>query len=178
MSGEPVTRYIGQTFGYLTVIGTVRKEVRGRKRSYLRVLCVCGTEKEILVHNMTGGTKSCGCKSSELKGWNVKHGLHKTRIYQTHADMKQRCLNPNNARYHRYGGRGITICDEWREDFMAFYKWALNNGYSETLTIERVDNNGNYEPQNCRWATVSEQLANRDFSRMGRKRIENHSNVG
>ncbi|MNW69290.1 hypothetical protein D3C74_482660 [compost metagenome] len=61
---------------------------------------------------------------------------------------------------------------------MAFYKWALNNGYSETLTIERVNNDGNYEPQNCRWATVSEQLANRDFSRMGRKRIENHSNVG
>ena len=89
-----------------------------------------------------------------------KHGMTHTRIYQTWADMKQRCTNKNNPFYHRYGGRGIKVCDAWN-DFVPFYKWAIENGYSENLTIDRINNNGNYEPSNCRWATQQEQSLNK-----------------
>jgi hypothetical protein len=83
-----------------------------------------------------------------------------TRIYNIWAVMKRRCTNPNNKEFGRYGARGITICDEW-QDFMSFYKWAIENNYTEELTLDRIDNNGNYEPSNCRWVTMKEQQRNR-----------------
>lgn len=88
------------------------------------------------------------------------HGLTHTRIYQCWADMKQRCFNPNHKWYPRYGGRGITVCNEWL-DFIPFYNWALANGYSDDLTIDRINNDWNYEPSNCRWATQQEQSLNK-----------------
>ena len=84
-----------------------------------------------------------------------------TRIYETWQDMKRRCYNKQNARYDRYGGRGITVCEEWLNDFQSFYDWAINNGYSDDLTIDRIDNDGNYEPANCKWSTNKEQCNNR-----------------
>jgi hypothetical protein len=89
------------------------------------------------------------------------HGKRKTRMYRIWSDMKGRCNNPNRAKYARYGGRGITVCDEWMSDFQAFYDWAIKNGYREDLTIDRIDNDGNYCPDNCRWITMMEQASNK-----------------
>lgn len=90
----------------------------------------------------------------------MKHGMSRTRLYQCWSDMKQRCLNPNNSFYYRYGGRGIKFCDEWR-DFTSFMEWALSNGYSDDLTLDRIDNDGNYCPENCKWSTQREQSLNK-----------------
>ena len=90
----------------------------------------------------------------------IKHGLSRTRIYQIWSDMKQRCDNPNNSFFHRYGGRGIGYVEEWKL-FPNFYEWAIKNGYSENLTLDRIDNDSNYSPDNCKWSTQREQSLNK-----------------
>lgn len=157
---------IGEKYGYVTIIDVGYRFQSGKKRGTVTFKCECGNVKTVLSHNVLNGrTKSCGCKESELKAKaSTKHGLHNSRIYQIYYDMLDRCSNINNPRYHRYGGRGITVCDEWQKDFMNFYKWAIENGYTDELTIERINNDGNYCPKNCKWATMDEQLKNRDLS--------------
>jgi hypothetical protein len=93
----------------------------------------------------------------------TKHGAKHTKLYRVWCSMKERCNNPHNKSFARYGGRGITVCEEWRNSFEVFYEWAIDNGYKEGLTIDRKDVNGNYEPKNCRWTTTAEQ--NRNYSK-------------
>lgn len=155
----------GRKFGRLTVI-----EYKGQKKDHIVLWlckCECGNERIIPTsHLKNGHTISCGCFQKEkAKQAKTTHGLRKTRLYEIWNGVLQRCYNPNRAKYKNYGGRGITVCEEWRDDFKAFYDWAMSNGYRDDLTIDRIDNNGDYEPSNCRWVTVQEQAYNKSTSR-------------
>lgn len=122
--------------------------------------CDCGNYKICRGDKVkTGKIKSCGCNNQQQD-----HGLCHTRLYHIFVGMKDRCYNKHNSRYKNYGNRGIKICDEWLTDFVKFYSWAMENGYREGLTIERVDVNGNYEPNNCSWITIEEQQKNKTNS--------------
>lgn len=148
----------------------------GKRLGRYKVRCDCGTEFEVKTKHLTSGaTCSCGCyareKVSQIAG---THRKSTERIYNVWTAMKQRCYNPNCDDYINYGGRGITVCDEWRNDFQTFYDWAYANGYAEEilpngynlLSIDRIDVNGNYEPSNCRWITNKEQQWNKRPKRL------------
>lgn len=156
---------IGQKFGRLTVIkdSGERKDANGYKGTVLwHCKCECGGEINVRSDSLTSGmTRSCGCLQYENGLASRTHGQSNSRIYSIYQNMKDRCYNPNNERYRRYGGRGISICDEWLNDFEEFYSWAMKNGYKDDLSIDRIDNDGNYEPANCRWATHIIQANNK-----------------
>lgn len=154
----------GQKFGRLTVIGL--DESRQTRKTYWICQCECGGIKSARSDSLLcGAIKSCGCLHNETAARNVaKNHTHKqssTRLYKIWQGMKRRCNDKNTACYDRYGGRGIKVCDEWNNSFEPFFKWAMNNGYSEELSLDRIDNNGNYEPNNCKWSTNQEQCNNR-----------------
>ena len=135
-----------------------------RKHRYGLYKCgFCGNEFKANTYNINSGhNKSCGCYHKKIKseGINRKHNLSNTRLYNTWSKLKNRVLNPKDKQYNDYGGRGITICDEWKNDFKSFYDWAMENEYSDKLSIDRIDNDGNYCPENCRWATKTIQSRN------------------
>lgn len=150
----------GKSFGRLTVIENDRMEKGVRKAL---CLCDCGEETDVNVSDIrSGNTKSCGCLYRETrKTVHASHGMRRTRLYSTWTNMKTRCYNPDVPGFKNYGGRGITVCEEWKSDFVNFYNWAVKTGYNDELTIERVDVNGNYEPENCMWIGAEEQSKNR-----------------
>lgn len=141
----------GQRFGRLVVIERADNSADGRARWLCR--CDCGQSKTVLgEHLKKGRTKSCGCAKSESSSKRFKkHGGRNSKLYRIWSNMKDRCNNPDCKVYSDYGGRGIKVCKEWIDDFSAFQKWALANGYKEGLTIDRKDNDKGYFPDNCRW---------------------------
>lgn len=149
----------------LTVVsnGPMRTTPCGQRMSTYILRCVCGTQFVALQNNVNRGhTKSCGCLKRRLPTY---HGQRGTPIYTSWDCMVQRCCNPKAASYRNYGGRGIRICSAWRE-FKEFYQWAIVNGWAEGLELDRVDNNGNYEPSNCRWVTPAENNLNKRTNRL------------
>ena len=149
----------GQRFGRLTVIERGPNSPHGSARWYCK--CDCGKETLTTTAKLRNGTtRSCGCLGLEhATQAKIKHGATHEPLYDVWAAMKRRCYNPNVTGYKYYGGKGVTICDEWREDYAKFKAWAYANGYEPGLTIDRIDSNGDYEPSNCRWITFAENRA-------------------
>lgn len=148
----------GRRFGRLVAVARQRESNRTK---YL-CECDCGNNTKVFHDNLiTGHTQSCGCLSKET---HTKYKNFNLRLYKIHHGMVNRCSNPLNQAYVYYGGRGISVIDEWL-DFDSFYNWAVRNGYSDNLTIDRIDTNGNYSPTNCKWSTKAEQNRNKRDTR-------------
>lgn len=155
--------FTGHTFGYLTVDYEILPRTKPRKWS---CNCSCGASTVVIQGNLLSGTsKSCGCYRAEAA--RVQHTIHGGKadpLYSILQGIKTRCTNPASSNYADYGARGISMCKEW-EDFTAFRDWAISNGYTQGLTIDRKDTNGNYFPDNCRWVDLQTQNRNRNKQR-------------
>lgn len=169
---------INRRFGKLVVVekGDNYIDKRGYPRDMWVCKCDCNNTKTILGLNLrSGNSKSCGCATKEnaIK-INTKHGMNRTRLHEIWVGMRKRCNNKKCKCYKSYGGRGITVCNEWK-DFESFYNWAIVNGYSDNLSLDRIDVNGNYCPENCRWATMKVQMNNTRRNRLITYNGETHT---
>lgn len=156
----------GKRFGRLLVLEY--SHTNAHREPYWVCQCDCGNRVTTRGANLKNGqTQSCGCLRRERASEaNKIHGMRFTRIHGVWSGMIERCENPKHKGYKSYGGRGITVCDEWRKDFVSFKNWAYTNGYDEKAeygqcTLDRIDVNGNYSPDNCRWVSMAEQNKNK-----------------
>lgn len=161
-----INDFLGKRFGRLTVISKadpIKEGSSGRLRPAVLCKCDCGNEKVVRIMCLKRGScVSCGCLARDNASKRLlKHGMTHTRLFSIWDGMLDRCYHSYSIMYKNYGGRGISICDEWQKDFMNFYHWAIDNGYEDGLTIDRINTDGNYEPSNCRWATYKDQARNR-----------------
>lgn len=177
----------GQKFNYLTVLSLHHKKQlfnkEGRPNGHLYYYeCVCDCGKKTIVAASAlkrSSVKSCGCyqrrmASETAKISSRKHGYRNTRLYREWQSMKGRCYYSSVNGYERYGGRGITVCSEWKDNFVVFKDWAELHGYKDSLTIDRIDVNGNYEPSNCRWVPMKEQYRNTRINHLVTYKNETH----
>jgi len=166
----------GQRFGRLIAIEPTIK----RAHSYIVWLCRCDCGALIEVNSYqlkSGKTRSCGCLQKETRQENGKANIihgdrgsgRPTRLYRIWIGIKNRCYNPNEPMFKYYGGKGIKVCDEWKNNYLAFKAWALANGYRDDLTIDRINPDGNYCPENCRWLPLSENVRNGNLERKKRR---------
>ena len=157
---------IGEKYDMLTVVKEAERP-EGSKDAHRFYLCKCDCGKEIVISsgNIGRGQKSCGCGRKNGVFAHKKHGYAShhvyDKLYHTWNAMKYRCYNPNSKDYPHYGARGIKICAEWLSDFIAFREWSINHGFSSELTIDRIDVDKGYSPDNCRWTTIAEQNRNK-----------------
>ena len=168
---------VGDKFGKLTIIREVEPNITpcGTKQRKFLCKCECGNEVVRIMQTLLRGAKtSCGCDTSSYiqKYFNKES---KSFLYSTWIGIRQRCNNPNNSSYKNYGGRGVSICKEWNDDFLAFQKWSKENGAQVGLQIDRIDVNGNYEPSNCRWVDTITQANNKRSNRVIEYRGEKHT---
>ena len=168
MNKYKVGDLIGQHFGMLTVVEKAEGKFYNNKE-YKQWLCRCdcGKEKVIMQTNlMSGRSTNCGCQRIlKIQKATKTHGMTNSRLYVLYKGILARCYNKNHQHYKEYGGRGIGVCSEWLEDFMNFYNWAIANGYDKNAprgkcTLDRINNDGNYEPSNCRWVDMNMQANN------------------
>lgn len=147
---------IGEKYGKWLVIG------EGTDSKHRRCKCDCGEIKDVRADHLTDGrSRSCGCSKKEKHPWIYKGRPGRRRLNGIYGNMLRRCYDEKSENYPRYGGRGITVCEEWRNSFDAFADWAYSNGYSKDLSIDRIDNSKGYSPENCRWVTMQEQQNNK-----------------
>lgn len=173
----------GMRFGRWVVIERAENYKTPSGNTFTQWLCQCdcgSPAKNVYANSLLSGrSTSCGCQQREHAA-NVcgdlfrKHGDTKTRLYQIWSGMRKRCYNPKSSNYQNYGGRGIIVCDEWSV-FETFKHWSLENGYDDSLSIDRIDVNGNYEPSNCRWSTPTQQANNRRTSTLYEYNGEQHT---
>lgn len=165
----------GQRFGKLLVVARANSK---NGRVVWKCKCDCGATVEVYAYSLkSGNTTSCGCfRRYRAATTGLVHGeTQKTRLYSIWNNMKERCYGVNCKDYPDYGGRGIQVCDEWKQNYSIFKEWALQNGYNDMLSIDRINVDGNYEPSNCRWATSSMQANNKRTSRVIQFRGETHT---
>ena len=161
-------KHIGERHGYFTIIGINEDLTKSTNKKHYNCLCDCGNiftrRSEYALHPKRNGCERCGFTRPDM----IKHGLSYSRFDNIRHGMIQRCYNVNNPYYKNYGARNIKVCDDWlnkENGLINFYNWSINNGYDDSLTIDRIDNNKDYEPSNCRWVPIVEQENNKRTNR-------------